>query len=189
MSLSDILFIFSLLVLDIVGVLFSLFYAFNIVSMFFGAPYVKSKKKARMEMLKIAKIDREDILFELGSGDGTLLLEAAKLYEFKRAYGIEINPLFFIISKIRVLFSSSKDKVEIRYGNFLNQDLTKSNVIFTYLFPGVQLKLVEKFKRELRPGTRIISNDFTFPGLSLRQKVFYSQTGKFKEYIREYIIE
>jgi len=171
------------------SVLFLLFLISNTISLFFGAPYVKSKKKVRERMLKIARIKENDIIFDLGSGDATLLIEAAKRYDFKRACGIEINPFLVFISKIKIMISGTKDKVEIKQNNFLIEDLSRATIIFSYLLPGIQIKLGEKFKKQLRPGTRIISYAFPFPSLTLRRKIQCSGFGKIKKYIREYVID
>lgn len=179
----------SFFIFLIIGILF--FLIFNLLSLFSGAPYVKSKKRAREEMLKIAQVNTEEIIFDLGSGDGTLLIEAARRYEFKKAYGIEVNPILVFISKIRIRRLGLQNKIEVIRGNFLRENLSQATLIFTYLLPAIQRKLGTKLKRELKPGTRIISNAFTFPNLSLVKKIQYAELNskRDKRYIREYIIE
>ena len=180
--------LFLIIILFFLSILYLLFLLLNIASLLYGAPYVKSRKKAREEMLEIAQIKKDDIVFDLGSGDGTLLIEAARKYDFKEAYGIEINPFLVLISKIKIILSGTQHKIKIKQGNFLKEDLNKATIIFTYLLPAIQAKLGEKFQRELRPGTRIISNAFPFPNLFLKKKIQCPSFGKIKKYIREYII-
>jgi len=188
MSFLNYFILFLLGTFIVFSILFLLFLTFNVISLFSGAPYVKSKRKTRREMLRIARIKKDDVVFDLGSGDGTLLIEAVKGYNLKEAYGIEINPLLVLISRIKILLSGVQSKIKIKQGNFLKQDLSQATVIFSYLLPSIQVKLERKFKKELRPDTRIISNAFLFPNLSLRQKVCYPGSNKIKECIREYII-
>jgi len=180
--------LFVLGIFVIFSLLFLIFLCFNVISLFFGAPYVKSKKKAMEEMLKIAQIKKDDVIFDLGSGDGALLIKAAKKYRFKEAWGVEINPILALLSKIKIILSGTQGKIKIKQGNFLKEYLKEATIIFTYLLPGIQVKLEKKFQKELRPGTRIISNSFPFPNLILKQKIQCSGLGKMKTYIREYTI-
>ena len=188
MALLNNFFLFLLGLFAIFSLIFLIFLCFNIISLLFGAPYVKSKKKAIGEMLKIAQIKEDDVIFDLGSGDGTLLIKAVKEYRFKKAYGIEINPVLVIWSKIKIRLAGVQEKIKIRQGNFLREDFKKATLIFTYLLPNIQTKLERKFQKELAPGTRIIANTFPFPGLILKKKTPYSSLGEKKIYIREYII-
>lgn len=135
-------------------------------------------------MLKIARIKNEDIIFDLGSGDGTLLIEAAKNYNFKKAYGIEINPVLVLISKIKIKLAGFQNKIEIKQGNFFKEDLNKATIILVYLWPRAQAKLEKKFKKELKPETKIISNTFPFQGLPLKEEIRLSNY----LFVRKYII-
>lgn len=177
-----------LIILLAIFILFSIFFFIfsflNIFSLLFGAPFVKSKKNARKEMLKVARIQKGDIIFDLGSGDGTLLIEAVKNYNFKKAYGIEINPILVLISKIKIIFKGLQNKIEIKQGDFLKEDLNKATIILVYLWPKVQRKLEKKFKKELKPGTQIVSNAFPFQNLPLKKEIRLSN----RFFIRRYII-
>ena len=82
-------------------------------------------------MLKIAKIKPGDVVYDLGSGDGRILLEAARHFG-ARAVGIEIDPLRYIITKIKIHVLNLQDSVQIIWGNFFKQDLSNADIIIVY---------------------------------------------------------
>lgn len=120
------------------------------------APWWKTDEKTARAMCKLAKIGKKDIVYELGSGDGTAL--SVIVSEFKaNGVGVEIDPLRFYISKVRIHLKGIENKVKLIRGNFFKQDISKATVIFVYLVPKAFSRLKPKFLRELKPGTRIIS--------------------------------
>jgi predicted RNA methylase len=112
-------------------------------------------KLARIEC-KLAKVKKDDVIYDLGCGDGTALIIAAK--EFGAVgVGIEIDPFRAWVSKIRVKISSLSGKIKIRRDSFWNQDISEATVIFMYLIPKTLVKLRPKLLKELRPGTRVVT--------------------------------
>jgi len=112
-------------------------------------------KLARIEC-KLAKVHKGDVIYDLGSGEGTALIIAAK--EFGASgIGIEIDPFRVWISKLKVRFSGVSDKVEIRRDSFWNQNISEASVVFMYLIPKTLIKLRPKFLKELKPGTRVVT--------------------------------
>lgn len=120
------------------------------------APWWRTNSKTARAMCHLAKITKNDIIYDLGSGDGTALLVACKEFGAK-GVGIEIDPLRVFISKLRVKFSTSEKNIEIIRKNFFAVDISKATVVFVYLVPKTLDKLKPKFLEELKPGTRIIS--------------------------------
>lgn len=120
------------------------------------APWWRTSKKIARRMCKLAKVGKEDLVYDLGSGEGTALLIAAKEFGAK-GFGIEIDPLRFLFSKLLIKRNGLTNKVEIKRGNLFDQDLSKGSVIFVYLVPKTLDKLLPKFKKELKKGTRIVS--------------------------------
>jgi ribosomal protein L11 methylase PrmA len=96
------------------------------------------------------------VIYDLGSGDGTALMIAAKEFG-ARGVGIEIDPLRSIFSKILLLRNGVSDKVKIKRSNFFKEDLKEADVIFVYLVPKTIERLLPKFRKELKKGTRIVS--------------------------------
>lgn len=119
------------------------------------APWWKTDKKMARIACKLAKINSKDVVYELGSGDGTFLIVAASEFGAK-ARGIEIDPLRFLISKIKTLFLK-KERISFKRENFFNTNLSEASVVFVYLVPKTLEKLEEKFKKELKKETRVIS--------------------------------
>ncbi|MEM6754383.1 MAG: class I SAM-dependent methyltransferase [Cyanobacteria bacterium P01_C01_bin.38] len=123
-------------------------------------PYVPTATEVVEQMLKIAKVSSNDIVYDLGSGDGRIPITAVKKYNVKKATGVEINPELVQKSKDNAEKAGVSDKV-----NFLQQDLFKTNlsdatVVTLYLLPSINLKLRPKLLQELKPGTRIVSHAF-----------------------------
>ena len=135
----------------------------TIISFYKGAPYVRSKKARVETMLELADIKEGERIVDLGSGDGLILIEAAKRGAY--ATGIEINPFLVWYSKRHVKKSGVGERIKIIKSDFRKHDLGEADVVFLYLWPSTNEGLEHKFSRELRPGTRVISNGFPLPGL------------------------
>nr|MBI5455433.1 50S ribosomal protein L11 methyltransferase [Candidatus Levybacteria bacterium] len=119
------------------------------------APWWRTNKKTAKAICKIAKINSKDVIYDLGCGDGEALLQAAKFGA--SGIGIEIDPLRVLIANLRVIKNNFQNKITIKKSNFFNEDLSKASVIIVYLVPKTLEKLLPKFKKELKKGTRIIS--------------------------------
>lgn len=150
---------FTILFLVLVSIL--LFIAWSQV---FGAPWIPSSRKSVKKMMQLAQIKPGDVLYDLGSGDGRIIIEAARRYKAV-ARGIEIDPLRYILSKIKIYFLDLKDNTSIRLGNFFSENLRDADIVVVYLLQETNNKLIKKLKNELMPGTRVISNTFKFYGL------------------------
>lgn len=120
------------------------------------APFWRTDKKTARAACKLANIKNNDIVYELGSGDATFLIVAAK--EFKaRGVGIEIDPLRYLVSNLLLYLNKLRNNVEIKRENFFNVNLTFANFVFVYLVPKALERLKPKFLKELKKGTIIIS--------------------------------
>lgn len=120
------------------------------------APWWRTGDRQIRESLKLAKVTKKDTVYELGSGDGRFLVIAAKEFG-ARGVGIEIDPVRYYISKFRVKANNLNSDVTIIKKNFFDVDISKASVIFVYLVPKALGRLLPKFKKELRKGTRIVS--------------------------------
>jgi len=133
------------------------------------SPWWRTSNTKAREILKFAKVTKKDTLYELGSGEGRVLITAAKEFG-ARGVGIEIDPVRFIISKILIFFYRVSKKVRIIRGNLFDQDLSSADVVFVYLVPKTLEKLrKQKFSKELKKGTRIVSLKYPV-GLPLSEK-------------------
>ena len=138
------------------------------LSFFFGPPFLKTPNRIIDEMIRIAKIDMKDIVFDLGSGEGSVIVKTAKIC--KRSVGYEINPFLVLYSKIFAYGSEVSKKTKIYWGNYFNADLEKSSVIMLYNIRSSLPSLEKKFKKELKPNTRIASYKFPLTGFELIKK-------------------
>lgn len=113
------------------------------------------------EGLKLAKITKRDVVYDLGSGDGRIPILAAKEFGAK-GVGIEIDSLRHFIAWLKVRIHKLDDKVTLKRGNFFDYDIADATVVFVYLVPRVLEKLKPKLFKELKKGTRIISYRYKF---------------------------
>lgn len=143
-------------------------FAFIIYSIFIGefkdAPYVPSKNEKAALMLNLAEIKAGETVIDLGSGNGILLMEAAR--KGARAVGVEINPFLVWWSRWRARRAGLKDKMRIVCADLNNHSLGEADVVFLYLWQKTNDKLRPKLERELKPGARVVSNTFPIPGWS-----------------------
>ena len=110
-------------------------------------------------MLKIANVTQDDLVYDLGAGDGKIAILAAK--EFKAtAVGIEFNPDMAEHARKNVQRASVSNKVTIITGDIFKEDFSKATVLTLYLLPRLNIKLRPKIF-EMKPGTRVVSNTFT----------------------------
>lgn len=130
-------------------------------------------------MLKLAKIKEGDILYDLGSGDGRIVIEAAKRYNI-RAVGIEVGNLIYAVSKLRIKLSKAGSGVKIIKNDIFKEDIGDATVVTFYLTPKLNRMLKPKLKKELKRGTRIVSASHEIPGWTPAKKI---KTGHFWTYL------
>ncbi len=122
--------------------------------------FVPTPYEAVDAMLKVAKAGKDDVVYDLGSGDGRIPIMAVQKYNATRAIGIDINPERIREAEANLKAANLGDRVR-----FLNEDLFEANigdatVVTLYLLPSLNLKLIPKLLAELKPGTRIVSHAF-----------------------------
>lgn len=120
------------------------------------APWWRTKDREIREALKLAKVTKDDIVYDLGCGDGRVLILAAKEFG-ARGVGIEIDPLRFFIATLMIYIIKVSDKVIIKRKNFFEEDISQASVVFVYLVPKALNRLKQKFQKELKQNTRIVS--------------------------------
>ncbi|MDQ3196602.1 MAG: SAM-dependent methyltransferase [Burkholderiales bacterium] len=122
-------------------------------------PYVPTPEAVVEKMLDVAKVGPKDILYDLGSGDGRIVITAAKKYG-ATGVGIDIDPERVAEARANAKAANVTDKVAFREGDLFDMDLSKATVVTLYLLPSINLKLMPKLFDELKPGTRIVSHSF-----------------------------
>jgi precorrin-6B methylase 2 len=110
-------------------------------------------------MLTLADVTPADVVFDLGSGDGRIPIAAARTYG-ARGIGIEIDEQLVRLAKQNAEKAGVADRVTLIQGDLFQADISSATVVAVYLLPGLNIQLIPKFKRELRPGARIVSHHF-----------------------------
>ena len=128
----------------------------------FRVPYVPSQTRVVKRMMRLSGLKPNERVYDLGCGDGRLLLAAEK--KGALAEGFEIAPLVYLLGYAKKLICRSR--VKLHFKNFFSIDLKNANVIFCYLLPGALKKLSSKLQRQCRKGARIVSNSFRIPVLT-----------------------
>ena len=111
-------------------------------------------------MLKVAKVGKGDVLYDLGSGDGRIPITAAQKYRIARGIGIDINPERIKEANENLSKARVGDRVRFVNADLFETDLSDATVITLYLLPALNLKLLPKLLKEVKPGTRVVSHAF-----------------------------
>lgn len=122
-------------------------------------PYVPTPGIVVKEMLKLAEIKKGDVVYDLGCGDGRIVITAAKKYGVK-GMGIDLDPERVEESKANVKKHKVEKLVTIKQGDVLKTDVSKASVVMLYLLPSLNLKLRPILQKQLKPGSRIVSHGF-----------------------------
>lgn len=123
------------------------------------APYVATAQRIVRRMLEVANVSKEDVVYDLGSGDGRIPITAAQAYG-ARGVGVEIDPDLVAKARAKAEAAGVADRVEFRQQDLFKTDLEEATVVTLYLWPEINVKLRPKLLRQLDPGDRIVSHDF-----------------------------
>lgn len=160
----DILLIFLLLICLVISL-----FAFSLsISFFMGPPFVPTPKNIVKEMLSLLNAGGKDTLLDLGSGDGIVLIEAAKFGA--KAIGYETNPFLVILSKMKVRVYGLSNKVEVKYQSYEKANLHNATIVFCYNLPKFMPPILKKITSELPKNSKIVSYKFPIPRLKLIKK-------------------
>jgi precorrin-6B methylase 2 len=122
-------------------------------------PYVPTDQDVVAKMLELGEVKKGDVVYDLGSGDGRIVVTAAKKYGVK-AVGFEIDPQRIKESHENIKKAGVEKLVEIRQQDILTVDVSPASVVTMYLLPDVNLKLRPTLLKQLKPGSRVVSHDF-----------------------------
>jgi hypothetical protein len=128
-----------------------------------AGPYVPSPQSVVSDMLRYAEVGPADFLIDLGSGDGRIVLTAAKVFG-ARGFGVEIKDELVRKANEAAQKEGIADRVKFFKQDLFKTDVSQATVITMYLLPDTVNLLKDKFIEELRPGTRIVSHDYPLTG-------------------------
>ncbi len=121
--------------------------------------YVPTPQEVVDEMLKLAQVTKDDVIYDLGSGDGRIPITAAQRHG-TRGIGIDINPQRIREANANAREAGVTDRVEFLQQDLFESDISEATVVTLYLLPELNLRLRPQLFEQLRPGTRIVSHDF-----------------------------
>ena len=122
-------------------------------------PYVPTPQEVVERMLSLAQVKKGDVVYDLGSGDGRIVVTAAKKYGVK-AIGFEIDPERIKESHENIKKAGVENLVEIRQQDIRTVDLSGATVLTMYLLPEVNLMIRPNIWKQMKPGSRVVSHDF-----------------------------
>ena len=122
-------------------------------------PYVPTENAVVDGMLKLAGVKSADIVYDLGCGDGRIVVRAAKEYG-AHGVGVDINPVRIQEARENAKRNNVENLVRFEEGDLFDADIHDATVVTLYLLPSVNLRLRPKLLKDLKPGTRIVSHSF-----------------------------
>lgn len=123
------------------------------------APFVPTREEVVEEMLRVAGTTADDIVYDLGCGDGRIPIMAAQKFG-ARGVGIDIDPDRIHESRENARAAKVTDRVKFIAEDLFLADISEATVVTLYLLPAVNRRLKPKLQKELKPGTRVVSHDF-----------------------------
>ncbi len=143
--------------------------------------FVPTPMAAVDKMLELAQVKKSDLVYDLGCGDGRIVIAAAKKYGCK-AVGYDINPERVKESRANVDANDIGDLVKIEQADVFTLDLSDANVITLYLLPSLNVKLIPQLEK-LKPGSRIVSHDFDMRGVKPDKVVKITPEDSYREHV------
>ncbi len=133
-------------------------------------PYVPTPEDIVEKMLELAKVEPDDVVYDLGSGDGRIVITAAQKFG-ARAVGVELDPDLYKQSSDRIKELDLEGQAQILHENMFNVNVHRATVVTLYLLTAVNEKLRPMLEKQLRPGARIVCHDFQVPGWEPEQTI------------------
>lgn len=124
-----------------------------------NVPYVPTPQPVVKKMLEMANVGKDDLLYDLGSGDGRIVITAAK-ERGARGVGIDLDPIRVTEARENAKKAGVADRVQFRVGDLLKTDLSEATVVTLYLLSSVNLQLRPQLWKQLKVGTRVVSHAF-----------------------------
>lgn len=157
--MTDIL-ILAVYIFSVILVVFGLLWL--LVPAIYGLPSRPTNPNRIRAALKLANLKPDEVLYDLGSGDGRVLIIAAREFGAK-AVGIEIGPVQRVVSWVKVLYNGISDQVRVEAGNFYKSDVRDADVVFIYATSTEVAKLASHLEKQMKPGSRVVSISADFP--------------------------
>jgi len=154
--------IFVLVLYGVNLILFMLVLLWILVPALFGLPSKPTKPDRIRKALQLVGLKTNEVLYDLGAGDGRVLLIAAKEFGAK-AVGIEVAPVQIMLIWLKIIFGGLGERVQVRLGNFYKTELGDADAVFIYATSQELPKLAPHLEKKMKPGSRLISISADFP--------------------------
>jgi SAM-dependent methyltransferase len=151
-----------LLVFGCSVILFAIGLLWILIPVLYGLPPVPTRPERIRKALKLANLQPNETLYDLGAGDGRVLLIAARDFDAK-AIGIEIGPIQCALIWLRVVANGYTRKIQVRWENFYKADLKDADVVFVYATSKEVMKLAPHLETQMKRGSRLVSISADFP--------------------------
>lgn len=138
-------------------------------------PYVPTRQNVVEAMLSLAKVKKDDVVYDLGCGDGRIVITSAKLYGTK-GVGIDIDPQRIKEANENATKENVAEQVSFIEGDLFKQDFSKATVVTLYLLPEINERLRPILLKQLKPGTRIVSHAFRMGNWKPEQEITIDNT-------------
>ena len=136
--------------------------------------YVPTPKGIVRRMLRLARVRRGEMVFDLGAGDGRILIEAVRAFG-ARATGVEVDPER--LTRIQERLTATSTEAKVIRGDLMAVNVSSADVIAIYLSASVNTKLAPKLRNELKAGARVVSLDYLLPGWVPEQELTVKSGG------------
>ena len=146
----------------IIAILSLLYALWMMIPVFYGLPWVPTAKDRVRKALKMAELCPDELLYDLGAGDGRILFMAEEEFG-ARAVGIEASFLQYLFIKARIFFGGKQAKIHARRENFYRSDIRDADVVFAYLTSEQAIHLQDNLAKQLKLGARVIAVSADFP--------------------------
>ncbi len=127
------------------------------------APYVSSPMSVVERMLELCSVAEDKVVYDLGCGDGRILVTAAKNYK-ARAVGVELSPKWAQVATDKVVEAGMQHRVRVLQQDMMEANLAEADIVTLYLISDANTVLRPKLEKELRPGACVVSHDFEIDG-------------------------
>jgi precorrin-6B methylase 2 len=146
-----------------IGLILALAWLWMLIPAWYGTPFVPTRPERIRAALRLAKLRPGETVYDLGAGDGRVLILAVKEFA-AQAVGIEVGPLQWALGRWNLWFSGIRHGVRLKRGDWQHADLSAADVVFVYLTAAQMPRLQKKLVAELRPGARVVTVAADLPG-------------------------
>ena len=182
-----------LLIYGLSLILFALMLAWILIPSLYGLPPVPTKPERIQKALKLANLQPNEVLYDLGAGDGRVLFIAAREFGAK-AVGLEIGPIQCAWIWLRITANGLGDQIRLKWENFYKANLGEADVVFIYATSNEVMKLAPHLEKEMKQGARLVSISADFPewepsAFDNRNLIFVYEMPPIKGSLTTYLLE